>query len=99
MCLFWRTRQRKLGIDDFGNTLEPQEGSPPAPLIESGSDSPVEIVRGPDEGIPVQHAVEVATESDVRAPEDDDDAGEQTPLLKKNGKDDKKSGIRRWLRL
>ena len=102
MCLMWRVRQRKLGIDDFGNPLEPQESSSP-PLLDSDPDSPVEVVRGPDEGVPVQQAVETAVESDVRTPEDGEDgAGEQTPLLKrngKNGKNGKSGGIRKWLRL
>ncbi|OCH90807.1 hypothetical protein OBBRIDRAFT_792914 [Obba rivulosa] len=96
MCLFWRTRQRRLGIDDFGNLLEPQDGSLPAPLVDD-LDAPVDVMRGPDEGFPVRQAVEVAVEDDVRAPEmSGEGAGEQTPLLKKNGQEGNLSGIKRW---
>ncbi|KAJ3552044.1 hypothetical protein NM688_g4365 [Phlebia brevispora] len=36
MCLFWRARQQRLGIDDFGNPLVPTEPS----MEESASDAP-----------------------------------------------------------
>jgi len=96
MCLFWRARQHRLGIDDFGKPLDSAELAAPSPL-EADADSPVEVMRGPDEGVPVQEAVEVAVESDVRAPEDGgaDQAGEETPLLKKNGAEE--SGVGRWI--
>ena len=80
MCLFWKARQRKLGIDDFGNPL----------------DAPQNLDTALPDGAPVEAAVEDAVESDVRVDvvEDDVDSGETTPLLKSH-KDPKSRGWRR----
>lgn len=89
MCIFWRMRQHRLRIDDFGNPLDVP------PTLDSAL---------PD-GAPVQVAVEDALEGDVRAVDDEDDvrvrevdASEATPLLK--GRSPKASGWRRlaWWR-
>ena len=74
MCIFWRMRQHRLRIDDFGNPL----------------DAPPTLDPALSEGAPVQAAVEDAIDGDVRASVEDDvsvrelDASESTPLL--NGK-------------
>ena len=74
MCIFWRMRQHRLRIDDFGNPL----------------DAPPTLDSALPEGAPVQAAVEDAIDGDVRASVEDDvsvrelDASEATPLL--NGK-------------
>ena len=95
MCLFWKARQRKLHIDDFGNPLEPTE-----PQLQ---DSPIPVTRGPSDGERVQDAVVAAVETDVRtepeAPVDDqpDVTDEETPLLKRNTSDDGRQSWFGWL--
>jgi len=86
MCIFWRARQHRLRIDDFGNPLEPSSA------LEDEADSPVSVIQGPEEGLPVQAAVEAAVESDVRGDTD----GEETPLLAKGSGADGRNP-RNWL--
>lgn len=93
MCVMWHVRQRRMGIDDFGD---------PIPSLDENS-PPVFVTRGPGDGAPVQVAVEDALESDVRAGHDGVDgveAGapveEDTPLLGKAREDgDARAG--QWL--
>lgn len=62
ICLFWKRRQHKLQIDDFGNPLS-SEDSVDAPQ------SPIPIRRGTQldrEGLSIAASVETAVDSDVR---------------------------------
>lgn len=76
MCLLWKSRQHKLGIDDFGNPLgvEGSEQDFPAPTPNSER---------------VQDAVFAVVETDVReepaatSGDHEDGADEETPLLKR----------------
>ncbi|KAF7792191.1 hypothetical protein EIP86_003223 [Pleurotus ostreatoroseus] len=92
MCLLWSARQRKLGIDDFGNPIHPET----SPAVE---ESPIPVTQGPEDGVPVEHAVDTAVRTDVRDENgvevlnNHDLAGEDTPLLKK----DDKQPSRGWL--
>ncbi|KAI0923039.1 hypothetical protein AcV5_009867 [Taiwanofungus camphoratus] len=91
MCLFWRARQARLGIDDFGN-----------PIVPSQPGSLVPVIRGPDEGAPVEVAVEEAVETDVRSIAEGGETSEETPLLKRNGVEGKAGtgvgGLFWWLK-
>ena len=80
MCIMWRARQRKLGIDDFGNPIhEPHHDPDEHP---QGSVAPV--TQGPAGGVPVREAISAAVQTDVHV----ETAQEDTPLLKKDiGKD------------
>ena len=66
MCLAWTVRQRRLGIDDFGN-----------PLTPSSTDPSIIITRGPEDGQPVEDAVHDAVEADVHS---DRSADSVTPV-------------------
>ena len=91
MCIMWRARQRKLGIDDFGNPIEPFAVPP---TDEPFHDSPIPVTHGPTGGVPVQEAVTEAVQTDVLA----GDADEDTPLLKKDVGKDAQRGWLSWLR-
>ena len=54
MCVFWRARQARLGIDDFGNPLEDADGVTPVPA-EDVIDADVHVVveESPDEDTPL----------------------------------------------
>lgn len=86
MCLCWKTRQHKLGIDDFGNPLAP---------VQSSLDSPVAVTHGPEDGEPVQEAVNAAVESDIHNV-DGANATEVTPLLKQDSSKRKQAWFN-WL--
>ena len=73
------SRQRKLGIDDFG---EPISGVGPVP--PELQDSPIPVTQGPPNGEPVQEAVSAAVHSDLHEEHDRENANEETPLLKKD---------------
>lgn len=84
MCIMWKARQHRLGIDDFGNPIA-EHSREPAPA------SPVSIIQGPRDGTPVQQAVNEAVQTDLRSQETEDDhqaethePHEDTPLLKKD---------------
>lgn len=79
MCICWLIRQRRLGIDDFGNPIDPLP------------ESPIGVAIVPDEGAPVEVAVDDAVDSDVRY-----DSGEQTPLLSTK-QDERRTGLWTWL--
>ena len=88
MCLAWTVRQRRLGIDDFGN-----------PLTPSSTDPSIIITRGPEDGQPVEDAVHDAVEADVHSDRSADSVtpvDEATPLLK-NDKDQRSRGLLSWL--
>lgn len=90
----WRVRQRKLGIDDFGNPLEPSSATSEQTVLP---DSPIPVTQGSPDGLPVQAAVSEAVQTDVRSEVSDSaqrgDVHEETPLLKK---DDAKDSGRTW---
>lgn len=96
MCLLWKSRQHKLGIDDFGNPLISVE-----PQLQ---ESPIPVTRVPSDGERVQDAVSAAVESDVREePEDTsgdhgERADEETPLLKRNASESQGRSWFGWLR-
>ena len=103
MCLMWRKRQHKLGIDDFGNPLGSPSSSPFAeeeeedPLLR---ESPVPVTRYPSGGVPVQRAVDVAVHDDIREEGSTPETSpvrvhEETPLLKK-GDDEGEERPRTW---
>ena len=88
MCLLWKVRQRKLGIDDFGN-----------PLIPHANDPAIIITQGPEDGQPVEEAVHDAVEADLHSDHSggsETPVGEATPLLK-NGNEPKSRGLLSWL--
>lgn len=96
MCIIWHARQRRHGIDDFGNPLDRD--------ALSQDHSNVAVIRGPEEGFAVPEAVGVAVDSDVReefgidviATQDLND--EDTPLLSRKDKaQNEQSGWFRWL--
>lgn len=90
MCILWRARQRKLGIDDFGNPIE----TAPAASDDHIQDSAIPVTQGPTGGIPVHEAVNDAVQTDVHA----QDAQEDTPLLKKDVGKDAQGTWFSWLR-
>ncbi|KAA1474477.1 hypothetical protein DENSPDRAFT_841076 [Dentipellis sp. KUC8613] len=72
MCIFWKFRQQRLHIDDFGHPL-PNADEPPSP----------NMVRGPEQDVPVQEAVEDAVEGSIlETPVTE--ADERTSLLNKS---------------
>ena len=81
MCLLWRARQYRLGIDDFGNPLDSSS--------VLGADSPAQSVL-------VNAAIEAARESDVRIDVDAEEANEATPLLAVKGDNDDTSTGKGW---
>ena len=94
MCIMWRRRQHKLGIDDFGNPLNPTPAEED-PLLQESS---VPVTRLPSGGVPVRQAVDAAVQDDIReesSPESTTpvEPHEETPLLKK---DDTDGADRTW---
>ncbi|KAI0316036.1 hypothetical protein OF83DRAFT_1129072 [Amylostereum chailletii] len=85
MCITWKVRQHKLGIDDFGEPLDPPSPASTvvSPLNESATGGPV--LHTPDDGASVQEAVE-------------DAVGEQMPLLGTRKGEQKKSWWERLVR-
>lgn len=98
MCLFWTVRQKKLGIDDFGNPIA--QIQPTDDLNPQLQDSPTPVTQGPTDGILVREAVDDAVHSDVRTPSHEPapegSAHEGTPLLKKDTAQDTSSWFS-WL--
>jgi hypothetical protein len=94
MCILWTFRQRRLGIDEFGN---------PLPLLSADSSSSDLLAEGGDGGVPglvaaededpakmsvaLEAALESAVEADVREEteqeqeQEQEEVGEETPLL------------------
>ncbi|GJE93659.1 PQ-loop repeat-containing protein [Phanerochaete sordida] len=90
MCIIWKGRQKRLGIDDFGNPIVPSwTTNDPNPQLQ---DSPIPVTQGPAGNVPVQEAVSEAVQTDVRTPSPEpaplDNAHEDTPLLKKDNTPD-----------
>lgn len=82
ICLFWQARQRRLGIDDFGNAIL-------SDVLSQGNPSSVTITLGPETEVSVSE--EQSAEIVIPA----DSAQEVTPLL--TVKDDNAGSRRTWL--
>jgi hypothetical protein len=105
MCLCWKVRQSRLGIDDFGHPLHPV-------ILATDADSDVDVpglitAEGDDpkrvKGA-LAAAIESAVEEDIRAEEGQRVAGpsppeERTPLLPQSSVPNTRGRIRRWLGL
>ncbi|KAG8971164.1 hypothetical protein FRC05_011448 [Tulasnella sp. 425] len=108
MCLIWKARQKRLGIDDFGNPLPDapsgshfQHHTPPSNQIpDYGSNGQPPIYSAPTVGAGTEVAEEQETVVAVtRAVED---AMETTPLLpgqQSSSEETQKQGWRKWLAL
>ncbi|PSS29802.1 hypothetical protein PHLCEN_2v2698 [Hermanssonia centrifuga] len=80
MCLLWRARQQKLGVDDFGNPVS--LGTVDVdPQME---DSPIPVTQGPEGGVRVEEAISAAVETDMHVGHEAGTVDEETPLLKKD---------------
>jgi len=88
MCITWKFRQRRLGIDDFGNPLPDHHGYRPSSspgvyseevpgLVISEDDDPAAVSRA------LAAALESAVETDVRSHGANEipSVDEETPLL------------------
>ena len=85
MCILWTFRQRRLGIDEFGNPLPPPSASSDS-VTEVGDAGVPGLVAQEDEDpvkmrVVLEAALENAVEGDVREREVEQDVGEETPLL------------------
>ncbi len=80
MCLLWRARQKKLGIDDFGNPVSLDTVDVDAQV----EDSPIPVTQGPEGGVRVEEAISAAVETDMHVGHEAGTADEETPLLKKD---------------
>ena len=89
MCICWKVRQRRLGIDDFGHPLSS------SPLPQTADESP----NDEENGVGGERFSSVPDEEIVRAM-----MGEDTPLLKhgkRRGLPQNASGsgkVARWLK-
>ncbi|KAG8908290.1 hypothetical protein FRB99_007824 [Tulasnella sp. 403] len=97
MCLFWKARQRRLGIDDFGNPLP---GAPPTSHFQHhvrSTESEVNV-RLPYVAPATEPRTETVEETQRQAiAEAVHDAIETTPLLPQTPKDGNKSGKWRYV--
>jgi hypothetical protein len=104
MCIIWTFRQRRLGIDDFGNLLSSPDSTS---NITRGSDSdggvPGLVAEEDEDPAKMRAALEAALESAVEADlmeesgvrETLEGVGEETPLLAPSQKE--VSGGGGWL--
>jgi hypothetical protein len=92
MCIFWKYRQRRLGIDDFGNPLDlelDREAELPCSVIPGlvGEENPATV------SVALADALESAAETDVRSEGvlevGDEAVSEATPLLGSDSRDSK----------
>lgn len=90
MCILWKIRQQKLGLDDFGNPLGPSEH----PDLQ---DSPVPVTQGPTDGERLPEAVSAAVESDIHSLHEEQ-MSETTRLLTQDDAPGKGKGWFDWLR-
>lgn len=100
MCIFWKVRQQRLGIDDFGHSLaSPSPSTSGGSTYDSNSRGEEEVpglVTGDGDdptavSMALAAALESAVETDLRAQSDTDAAqaedSERTPLLGNATKD------------
>jgi len=102
MCIFWKIRQRKLNINDFG---DPLGGGPPYPSnpddsMAGGHDRHATFV-GVSDPIAVRVVLADALEGDPNSPPLNDpghEADEEAPLLhrREGNPDTKPVGERGW---
>ena len=95
MCIFWKIRQRKLGIDDFGNAI--------GEVVAVTSD--VEVITAPSnvesdaQGSEGEVTVTVIDDAEYHA---HNLVGEETPLLHGHGRRNLEAGSSKgllgWLR-
>lgn len=110
MCLIWKARQKRLGIDDFGNPLPDapsgshfQHHTPPPPsnqIPDYGSNGQPPIYSAPTVGAGTEVAEE--RETIVAVTRAVEDAMETTPLLpgqQPPSEETQKQGWRKWLAL
>ncbi len=90
MCILWKIRQRKLGIDDFGNSVDSAE----QPGLQN---LPVPVTQGPADGERLPEAVSAAVETDIHSV-NEELASEATPLLKQDETPSKGKDWLSWLR-
>jgi hypothetical protein len=90
MCIFWKIRQCKLGIDDFGNPLFGSQGvTSDGEVITTAPPSNVET--------DAQGEVTVTVIEDAEYHAHGNLVGEETPLLHGHGGNLKAGSPRRWL--
>lgn len=105
MCIIWKLRQNRLGIDDFGHPLPgtpeyeepralPTEHTEEVPgLVTSDDDDPAAVSRA------LAAALESAVETDLRSINDEAQghpANEETPLLAGAPKDMEDKADKGW---
>ena len=94
MCIFWKIRQRKLGIDDFGNPIG--EGVAVTSDVEVTAPSNVETEASVAQG---EVTVTVVEDAEYHAHHL---VGEETPLLHGHGRRSlevgRSKGLLGWLR-
>ena len=96
ICLSWKARQLKLGIDDFGNALFNDSSS------QDGSS--VTVVRGSYHDTTVSEGVRDSVDSNLRHDEGiqriapDNSTGEDTPLLAKDNRTPRRTWLARIFR-
>ncbi|GLB40051.1 putative protein with repeated motif present between transmembrane helices in cystinosin, yeast ERS1p, mannose-P-dolichol utilization defect 1, and other hypothetical proteins [Lyophyllum shimeji] len=105
MCIVFTIRQRRLGVDEFGNPLpDSQARSQHYQLHDSGDDLGVPGLVTNEEEDPVAvrgalaAALESAAESDIRGADATEPPSEQTPLLGggANKESEVRTGWRAW---
>lgn len=104
MCILWTFRQRRLGIDDFGNLLSSPDS---ASVVTGGSDGGVPglVTEEDEDPAKMRAALEAALESAVEADlmeesvvqETLEEVGEETPLLAPSSSPKEVSGGGGWL--
>lgn len=105
MCIVWTYRQRRLGVDDFGNSLD-DGGAFSRPPSGDDIDVPGLVTSEGEDPVTVRMALaaalESAAESDVRSHEvhevEEVPFGEETPLLGSKQPDATSKSKARWLR-
>ena len=98
MCILWTFRQRRLGIDEFGNPL-PFPRSTSDLITDEGEGGVPGLVAEEDEDpakmrVALEAALESAVEADVR--EVREEVGEETPLLGQAASPKEASGSGGW---
>jgi len=104
MCILWTFRQRRLGIDEFGNPLASLHSSSSDSTAEGGGDAGVPGLVAEEDDDPakmrmvLEAALESAVEADVREErEAEQDVGEETPLLGSPSSSKELGGSGGWL--
>jgi len=105
MCICWKYRQRRLGVDDFGHPHDPELEGETELLLGSENGIPGLAIGEEDPAVvsvALAAALGSAVEADVRSggvqEVEEGPVGEETPLLgsSKNGKLDEGNHGVRW---